>query len=124
MNERAGFRGAGVVLLVAGLVGWTAVAAATPSDDAEPGDGGLPAEQTEAPVSDAKLRQFALAAANVQAIQQEYASEAETLKNETEARIVDSVEEAGMTVDEFKHIFQQVQGDPALAQRLDELAQP
>ncbi len=82
----------------------------------------MPAEviSTE-PVSDAKLRQFALAAAEIETIREQLVAEMQDLQQVAEARMVSSVQDSGMTVDEFKSLFQTVQADPNLARRLESL---
>lgn len=76
---------------------------------------------TTQPVTDAKLRQFAVAAAEIETIREELMAEMQDLQQVAEARMVSSVEDSGMTVDEFKTLFQDVQADPDLARRLESL---
>jgi hypothetical protein len=106
-----------------------AAAAHAAPDPADPPPATAPHGAIESPsaapepaqVSDEKLRQFAEAAAGVQKIQQEYAAKAQSLQKTTEDQIISSVEEAGMTVNEFTALVTRVQSDPALARRLDGL---
>jgi hypothetical protein len=109
--------------LAAGLVALAAVAQPAPGSAQAPpaGPATPPAEQQPAEVSDQKLRQFVTAAAGVQKIQQEYAAKAQTLQKTTEDKIVSSVEQAGMTVEEFTALVARVQSDPDFARRVDGL---
>ena len=118
--------------LAAASASFAAAAQPAPGSELPPAGGETPQAQqpgteTQQPgteVSDEKLRQFVTAAADVQKIQQEYAVKAQSLQKTTEDRIVSSVEEAGMTVDEFTALVARVQNDPALARRLDGLQSP
>lgn len=78
----------------------------------------------QAEVSDEKLRQFVTAAEDVHKIQQDYAVKAQSLQQAAEEEIVSSVQEAGMTVEEFTELVARVQNDPELARRLDDLQTP
>ncbi len=79
------------------------------------------AESAPVEVSDEKLRQFVTAATDVQDIQQEYITRAQTLQEETQQKMVEKVEDAGMTLAEFQSISVLVQNDPDLLRRLDEI---
>lgn len=108
-------------------VSFAAVLAFTPyasgaEPPAEPPQASAGQQQTT-DVSDAKLRQFAKAAKDVQKIQQDYTAKAETLQKDAEQQIVASVESAGMSVAEFTELVALVQSDPDLARRLNDLQQ-
>lgn len=92
---------------------------------APPAEGQTPpsAQQPGMDVTDEKLRQFAQAAEEVQKIQEDYAAKAESLQKTTEEQIVASVQDAGMSVEEFTSLVSLVQSDPALARRLTDLQQ-
>ncbi|HEX7035797.1 MAG TPA: DUF4168 domain-containing protein [Pseudomonadales bacterium] len=93
-------------------------------EQAAPAEPQAPTGQTQAAdVSDAKLRQFAKAAKDVQKIQQDYTAKAKTLQKDAEQQIVASVEGAGMSVAEFTELVALVQSNPDLARRLSELQQ-
>lgn len=127
-SARRAFTHLGAALLaVAGM----SAAAAAPGE-AQPSGPGEPPDQAQSSpaegatvlpenVSDQKLQQFAEAAAEVQAIQQDYATKAQSLQKTTEEKIVSSVQDAGMTVAEFTAIVERIQTDPSLARRLDGL---
>jgi len=91
--------------------------------EAPPSGVAAPPAEPAAEVSDEKLRQFAEAARDVHTIQQEFAAKAESLQKNTEEKIVSSVEQAGMTVEEFTALVALVQSDPSLARRLEGLSQ-
>ncbi len=115
----------GVLVAVAGLTAAAAGFAAPPPASARvaPDGGahaGAPAQKQEE-ISDAKLKQFAAAAADVEKIQQEYAAKAQILQKEAQQEIVSSVQDAGMSVTEFVSLVRRVQTDPSLAQRLDDM---
>lgn len=89
--------------------------------EADPAVPAPEAESAPVEVSDEKLRQFVTAATDVQDIQQEYIARAQTLQEETQQKMVEKVEDAGMTLAEFQSISVLVQNDPDLLRRLDEI---
>lgn len=89
---------------------------------AQPQQQTVPQEQTEpVEVTDEKLRQFVAAATDVRDIQEDYVAEAQSLQEETQQKMVESVEGAGMTIDEFQAISEQLQNNPELVERLDRI---
>jgi hypothetical protein len=89
-----------------------------------------PTQQESQDVSDEMLEKYADAVAGVQAVQQEYSAEiqttedvgeVETLREEAQKKMVDAVEETGLSVTEYNLISQRLHADPGLAQRFDVL---
>ena len=91
----------------------------------------FPQEQVESlEVSDQQLEQFVDAVTSVEQVQQDYAAQiqatedaeqAQTLRQEAQEEMVTAVEESGLSVDEFNLIAQQIQTDPALVARLQNI---
>lgn len=91
----------------------------------------FPQEQVESlEVSDQQLEQFVDAVTSVEQVQQEYAAQiqdtqdaeqAQTLRQEAQEEMVSAVEDSGLSVDEFNLIAQQIQTDPALVARLQNI---
>lgn len=97
---------------------------------AESPAGQAPPSQPATDVSDEQLNQFVEAATEVQTVQQEYAAEiqstsdaeqAQTLRAEAQEKMVEAVESSGLSVSEYNLIAQQLQQDPSLANRLNEM---
>lgn len=87
-----------------------------------------PAQQESLEVSDAMLENFAEAVTTVQAVQQEYsaeiqstqdAAEAQSLREEAQQKMVNAVEDTGLSVSEYNLISQRLQSDQALAERFE-----
>lgn len=103
------------------------VAAAAPeageapgATDQSPGTAQAPAG-VQGEVSDKTLKQFAEVAAEVQKIQQDYAAKAQSLQQNTQQEIISSVQDAGMSVEQFTALVERIQTDPSLADRLDSM---
>lgn len=93
------------------------------SPERAPGEG-----QTE--VTDSMLSKYAAAASDVQSVQQEFAakiqstqdaSEAQSLRSEAQAEMIEAVEGSGLTVTEYNEITQELQRDPDLGDRLNRI---
>lgn len=89
-----------------------------------------PAQQENLAVTDDMLENFAQAVTTVQGVQQEYsaeiqstqdASEAQSLREEAQRKMVDAVENTGLSVSEYNLISQRLQSDPALAERFEDV---
>lgn len=81
-------------------------------------------------VSDAQLQNFVEAQTKVNEIQVEYSEKiqstqdpkkAQTLQSEAQDKMVKAVDEAGLDVQEYNQIAQQMSRDPALRERIQEL---
>jgi len=81
--------------------------------------------------SDAQLEKFVSASKKVAVISQEYTPKLQSSKDETtrqqvyreaDKKMVDVVQQEGMSVDEFNGINQAIQQDPALMQRVQNMA--
>ena len=87
-----------------------------------------PAAQSQ--ISDAQLQSFVEAQTKVNEIQVEYSEKiqstqdpekAQTLQSEAQDKMVKAVDEAGLDVQEYNQIAQQMSRDPALRERIQEL---
>ena len=116
------------VVWLAGTAGIVGIVHANPEGAAPPPPAGADAAQTE--VSDEQLRQFVEAASEVQSVQEEYAAEiqstqeaeeAQSLRQEAQEKMVQAVEDSGLTVSEYNLIAQRLQQDPSLANRLNDI---
>lgn len=92
-----------------------------------------PAATQQAPVnySDSQLEKFVAASKKVAVISQEYTPRLQSTKDdatrqevyrEADEKMVQVVREEGMTVEEFNGINQAIQQDPALMQRVQNIA--
>lgn len=91
------------------------------------------AQQAPAPevdVSDEQLQQFVDAQGAISGIQQDFAGrlegvedpeEAQKLQGEANEAMVEAVEAAGLSVDQFNEIAMAIQGNPELQQRLSDM---
>jgi hypothetical protein len=105
-----------------------AAAQAQPGSEAQQQYAPPPAQQEDMEVSDEMLDNFAEAVTTVQAVQQEYSAEiqstqdtdkAQSLRQEAQQKMVDAVENTGLTVSEYNLISQRLQSDQDLAQRFE-----
>lgn len=111
-----------IVALLAAVAAAVAHTGAQAQETEQPDAATTPAPQMEpSEVSDDKLRQFVAAATDVQDIQQDYMERAQSLQEETQQKMVESVEDAGMTVEEFQSISQLLQTNPEMLERLEDL---
>jgi len=110
------------------LAGTLGIVHADPEGTAPPPQAG--ADATQVDVSDDQLRQFVDAASEVQSVQEQYAAEiqstqeaeeAQSLRQEAQEKMVQAVEDSGLSVSEYNLIAQRLQQDPSLANRLNEM---
>ncbi len=89
------------------------------------------ADSQQMEVSDTQLRQFIAAATTVSSVQQEYSEaiqstqdveKAQSLREEAQENMIQAVEGAGLSVSEYNLISQQIQADPDLQRRFQELS--
>lgn len=94
------------------------------------GQYGAPAAQEQVEVSDDQLKTYAEAEQKVQEIRSEFQQqmpnaespeEAQTLQQEAQQEMVAAVEDAGLTVEEYNQIASQMQANPELRQRMEQL---
>lgn len=116
------------VLLGAGLMGSAA--------QAQEADGTTAPYETQAPdtnFSDQQLQQFATAAQELSTMSGEYSQRLEqaedeatqqAIREEANNEMVEVVENSGLDIETFNAIGQAAQNDPALAQRIQQFAQP
>lgn len=106
------------------LAAFVAVAPATYAADGESGSG-------DAGFGEGQIESFAVARADVQQLQQEYASKiqqadqekATELKQEAQQEMTSAVEDAGLDVQEFNEIARAAQNDQELAERIQNAAE-
>jgi DNA-directed RNA polymerase specialized sigma54-like protein len=86
-----------------------------------------PQEQQAAPVSEAKLDQFVTALNEVHAIRNEAAEEleattdpqdAQEVQQKAQQQMIEAVEEAGLTIEEYNQIATMMGSDPELQERI------
>jgi hypothetical protein len=86
-----------------------------------------PQEQQAAPVSEAKLDQFVTALNEVHAIRNEAAEEleattdpqdAQEVQQKAQQQMIEAVEEAGLTIEEYNQIATMMSSDPELQERI------
>ncbi|HDP89442.1 MAG TPA: DUF4168 domain-containing protein [Thioalkalivibrio sp.] len=79
-------------------------------------------------VDDATLEKFVVAYADIQELQQEFATELEqvssqeeaaALQQETQQKMVSAVEESGLSVPEYNNVVQALDQDPALREKVE-----
>ncbi len=101
---------------------------------AQPDQGGEyapppPAQQAQ-PVTDTQLEQFATAMSGVRSVQQEYSEaiqqsgnmeDAQALRAEAQQEMRGAVEDSGLSVSEYNTIAQQLQSNPDLSRRLQNI---
>jgi hypothetical protein len=87
-----------------------------------------PNEPTTAELTDTKIDQFVEAMVEVQAIREEVsaeleatqdAEEAQEVQRDAQAKMIEAVENAGLTVHEYNRIAALMGQDPELRQRID-----
>jgi hypothetical protein len=106
--------------LTAGL--FAALVAIAPGVQAQDGNSGSGGQNFD----EGQIESFAVARADVQQLQQEYASkiqqadqeQAGKLKQEAQQKMVAAVEDAGLEVQEFNSIARAAQNDPELADKI------
>lgn len=86
-----------------------------------------PQEQQAAPVSEAKLDQFVAALNEVHSIRNEAAQEleattdpqdAQEVQQKAQQQMIEAVEEAGLTIEEYNQIATMMSSDPELQERI------
>jgi hypothetical protein len=86
-----------------------------------------PQEQQAAPVSEEKLEQFVTALNEVHAIRNEAAHEleettdpqdAQAVQQKAQQQMIEAVEEAGLTIEEYNQIATMMSSDPELQERI------
>jgi len=97
----------------------------------EQGGMGQPEQQQQADFSDEELQQFVELQDDIGAIREDYVSQIESADSEDQARelqqeaqtaMVEAIEEAGMSVEEYNAIAIAYNSDPSIQQRVDELS--
>lgn len=92
---------------------------------------GAPEQQQQADFSDQELRTFVELQDEIGEVREEYVSEIEAAGSEDEARqlqqeaqteMVEVIEDAGMSVEEYNAIAVAYNSDPSIQERVDELA--
>ncbi|MBD3620028.1 MAG: DUF4168 domain-containing protein [Chromatiales bacterium] len=99
---------------------------------AEPGSQSQPPagmqQGAAADVDDATLDKFVVAYADIQALQQEFATELEqvesqeeaaALQQETQQKMVEAVQDSGLSVPEYNTVVQALDQDPALREKVE-----
>jgi hypothetical protein len=113
-----------VLSLLLGLVGFACAPAAFSQTLQQP-----PVAQSASSYSDSELKSFAVAALEVQRINDNYVpkiqsaqstEEQQQLQQSASQEMVRAVEKEGMSVDKYKEILSHAQTDPAVAERVKE----
>jgi hypothetical protein len=88
-----------------------------------------PGAGAQSDFSDRELKQFAMAALEVQRINNEYspklqtaatAEERQRIETEALGRMAEAVQDKGLSVDSYKRIYRAAQADPKVAKRIGE----
>lgn len=118
--------------LAMGFAAAPAIAQDYGDDQQQDGQGmGQPEQQTQADFSDEELERFVSLQDDIGAIREDYVSQIESADSEDQARelqqeaqtaMVDAIEEAGMSVEEYNAIAVAYNSDPSVQERVDALS--
>lgn len=117
-------------LSLAAIVAGLAFSTASTGSLAQQNPAQQPQQQQTPQVDNERLEVYAEAANEVQKLNGEYRAEAETVQNpnelnalreETEAKMIDAIEEKGLSVEEYNQITTAARSDPQLAQRITQM---
>ncbi|RUO58977.1 DUF4168 domain-containing protein [Pseudidiomarina insulisalsae] len=115
-------------LIATAIFATTAATAAPMAQQAAQGQAMQQQKQIE--ITDTLLEKFVVAMSNVQQISQKYSEQfqnaqdaeaAQEIQQKAQKEMISAVNDAGLSPDEYNAVIQQVQQDPELQQRLQEM---
>ncbi|MDN7127918.1 DUF4168 domain-containing protein [Pseudidiomarina terrestris] len=118
--------------LIASAIFATTAVTAAPMQQQSAQQGPAMQQQAQIEMTDALLEKFLAAMSDVQQVSQKYsqqfqnaenAEEAQAIQQKAQEEMIAAVNAAGLSPDEYNAVIQQVQQDPQLQKRLQEMTQ-